>query len=190
MRASIRVDRLLYRIGGLVSLSILVLWLISLRPGGNLYLKGERHLLSIDNGILTSIVLISPGDPTLHRHNSWGTPHIREPEFRDVLRMFDKDTWSIAPAQYIGLSWPEFSRRVWRNGVSYGMSLPLWLMLSAVALPTWFLWRRDRRRIPPGHCEHCGYNLTGNTTGVCPECGQRFRERPEPACRACDTGAR
>ena len=22
-----------------------------------------------------------------------------------------------------------------------------------------------------GHCTKCGYNLTGNTTGVCPECG-------------------
>ena len=26
-------------------------------------------------------------------------------------------------------------------------------------------------RIPRGHCTACGYNLTGNTTGVCPECG-------------------
>ena len=23
---------------------------------------------------------------------------------------------------------------------------------------------------PPGHCPHCGYNLTGNESGVCPEC--------------------
>jgi hypothetical protein len=22
-----------------------------------------------------------------------------------------------------------------------------------------------------GHCRNCGYNLTGNTSGVCPECG-------------------
>jgi rubrerythrin len=21
------------------------------------------------------------------------------------------------------------------------------------------------------HCHNCGYNLTANTTGVCPECG-------------------
>jgi len=30
--------------------------------------------------------------------------------------------------------------------------------------------RRWRRRCR-GECERCGYNLTGNTTGVCPECG-------------------
>ena len=26
---------------------------------------------------------------------------------------------------------------------------------------------------PDGSCSDCGYNLTGNTTGMCPECGVR-----------------
>ena len=30
---------------------------------------------------------------------------------------------------------------------------------------------RHRRRFPKGHCQTCGYDLTGNTSGVCPECG-------------------
>ena len=30
--------------------------------------------------------------------------------------------------------------------------------------------RREKRRVK-GLCEHCGYNLTGNTSGTCPECG-------------------
>lgn len=25
---------------------------------------------------------------------------------------------------------------------------------------------------PPGHCQSCGYNLTGNVSGMCPECGE------------------
>lgn len=29
------------------------------------------------------------------------------------------------------------------------------------------------RRRADGLCVHCGYNLTGNFTGVCPECGER-----------------
>ena len=33
------------------------------------------------------------------------------------------------------------------------------------------LWWLDLRRIPPGHCPHCGYDLTGNVSGKCPECG-------------------
>jgi predicted Zn-ribbon and HTH transcriptional regulator len=38
-------------------------------------------------------------------------------------------------------------------------------------IPTAILFRRDRRRFPPSHCQRCGYDLTGNMSGVCPECG-------------------
>lgn len=31
-----------------------------------------------------------------------------------------------------------------------------------------------RRRIPNGYCQNCGYNLTGNVSGVCPECGEKI----------------
>ncbi len=31
-------------------------------------------------------------------------------------------------------------------------------------------WRRRKRNL----CVLCGYNLTGNTSGVCPECGKRI----------------
>jgi drug/metabolite transporter (DMT)-like permease len=33
-----------------------------------------------------------------------------------------------------------------------------------------YLWWSERP-FPRGHCQKCGYNLTGNVTGVCPECG-------------------
>jgi hypothetical protein len=51
------------------------------------------------------------------------------------------------------------------------LTVPLWLPLLLVAVPTALLWWRDRR-FPAGHCQHCGYNLTGNVSGRCPECGQ------------------
>lgn len=50
--------------------------------------------------------------------------------------------------------------------------IPLWLPLVIVATPTATLLWRDRRRILPGYCKQCGYNLTGNVSGVCPECGE------------------
>ncbi len=51
--------------------------------------------------------------------------------------------------------------------------LPLWFPLLVVGIPSgYMLWRRHRR-IPPGHCQKCGYNLTGNVSGVCPECGEK-----------------
>ncbi len=50
-------------------------------------------------------------------------------------------------------------------------AVSLWLPLLFVAIPAAVLWHRDRRP-PPGHCKSCGYDLTGNVSGVCPECGQ------------------
>ena len=47
---------------------------------------------------------------------------------------------------------------------------PLWLPLAVIGVPTILAWRRDRS-FPPGHCQNCGYDLTGNTSGVCSECG-------------------
>jgi len=58
--------------------------------------------------------------------------------------------------------------------------LPLWIPFLLVAFPTAFLFWRDRR-IPQGHCKKCRYDLTGNTTGVCPECGTKIDEPAERA---------
>ena len=53
-----------------------------------------------------------------------------------------------------------------------GFLIPLWLPLALVAVPTSILWYRSRRaRLLSGHCPNCHYNLTGNTSGICPECG-------------------
>lgn len=50
--------------------------------------------------------------------------------------------------------------------------LPFWVPLAPVSAATIVLWWRDRQpRFPANHCQKCGYNLTGNTSGRCPECG-------------------
>jgi len=59
-----------------------------------------------------------------------------------------------------------------------GYFIANWLLLLVVALPTAWLWHRDRRRIRPGCCIRCGYDLTGNTSGVCSECGEAKRPTP------------
>ena len=56
------------------------------------------------------------------------------------------------------------------------ITIPLWIPLLAVALPTVWLWRRDSRHLP-GLCRYCGYNLTGNVSGVCSECGTEVGDR-------------
>lgn len=45
-----------------------------------------------------------------------------------------------------------------------------WIPFLLVALPTVILFWRDRR-FQSGHCQKCGYDLTGNESRRCPECG-------------------
>jgi hypothetical protein len=50
--------------------------------------------------------------------------------------------------------------------------IPLWLPLLPAVFTTAILFYCDHhRRFRPGHCPKCNYNLTGNESGVCPECG-------------------
>ncbi len=58
------------------------------------------------------------------------------------------------------------------NANSTQILIPLWIPFIILAIPTAFFWYRDRRP-PPNHCQFCGYNLTGNVSGTCPECGER-----------------
>ncbi len=50
------------------------------------------------------------------------------------------------------------------------------LMGAAVGAVVW--WRANR--LIPGHCTNCDYDLQGNTTGVCPECGAPITPRDTP----------
>ncbi len=70
-----------------------------------------------------------------------------------------------------GCLWPSVAQNPGRASVIY---IPLWLPFLIVMIPTALLWWRDRR-LPPGHCQRCGYNLTGNVSGRCPECGDPVR---------------
>jgi hypothetical protein len=58
------------------------------------------------------------------------------------------------------------------------VTLPFWVLVSLFALcPLLFVAYRARERsqarrcAKAGHCPSCNYNLTGNTSGICPECG-------------------
>lgn len=66
-----------------------------------------------------------------------------------------------------GFVWPQLDPDLTRTYVV----IPLWLLLLTALVLSAFLWFRDRRRVPVGHCRKCGYDLTGNVSGRCPECG-------------------
>ena len=59
--------------------------------------------------------------------------------------------------------------------VTYAWAIiaPHWFLALILAiLPTIWLFKwNKRRKLGPNACPGCGYDLTGNETGVCPECG-------------------
>jgi hypothetical protein len=76
-------------------------------------------------------------------------------------------------SERLGLRYP----RVIGTG-PYGLAVPAWICLLAMGLPATVLWWRDRRA-RPGYCPSCGYDLTGNVSGRCPECGVSTRPEHE-----------
>jgi len=57
--------------------------------------------------------------------------------------------------------------------------IPLVILVPLFAIyPTLVIHRiaRDRRRRKRGLCVACAYDLTGNTSGLCPECGAPIRQ--------------
>ena len=86
--------------------------------------------------------------------------------------------WSSSVSRNDATYWPAYTltgRLVPPNvGGSLKVKVPYWFgIIVFAALPTILTSRlvRSRRRLP-GSCKHCGYNLTGNVSGVCPECGK------------------
>ena len=62
---------------------------------------------------------------------------------------------------------PDLHRRLYYTV----LAVPLWIVLVMVSGVTAAFWWRTRPP-PVGCCQTCGYNLNGNTSGVCPECVQ------------------
>ena len=59
-----------------------------------------------------------------------------------------------------------------RTDAHHVLSVSLLVPLVLLALTTRALWRTKRWWWQEGHCNKCGYDLTGNVSGRCPECGE------------------
>ncbi len=118
-----------------------------------------------------------------HVLNVGGIPYsgvfVTEANFAFVAGPSHDTTWHVVTGARMHrgrMSW-------WRptiDGVFFNARcLPIIYPLLLMAIPSALLWRRHRLTLP-GHCSQCGYNLTGNTSGVCPECGIDVEEPPAP----------
>jgi len=61
-----------------------------------------------------------------------------------------------------------------RGDVKY-VILPIWMAVVVALTGTGYAAWRNRRLCATGACRRCGYNLAGNVSGVCPECGEAAR---------------
>ncbi len=164
-----------------VAMAIFLLWLATLwlsiiyrhRPV-TIYMVRGRVLLTWEVGDPFEIARTIHADAWMET-NGW---HLYR--FRGLVPSMDR----------LGFAMPEWDVRpppspAWRTTLS-SISCPLWI-LEAAALGLCILFLRiSRRRIPAGNCKTCAYDLTGNISGKCPECGTPLmrpisREAAKPA---------
>ena len=139
---------------------LLLLGLIANRQGRIVY-HGLLYTISLESDNICYRGLYGPEKELRELIAKMQTPtfgwHVERP--RSV------ETWLPLPTVKQSMLWVSSPLVTWEIG------LPIWILLLPAAISTAFLFWRDRRRIPPGHCQRCGYNLTGNVSGKCPECG-------------------
>lgn len=81
---------------------------------------------------------------------------------------------------YINGFWPSYLDAV-------GTHAELGMLSGLIAILTATLLFRPPPIPKPGCCSGCGYDLTGNTSGVCPECGARTSTSRPPPTGSSDT---
>lgn len=98
------------------------------------------------------------------------TPNpIIKPEWHSQLKSLDVwADWTNLSAY--GIQLPRVSISSSNGYIRVSGRIPLPFLLLVFAIPTALLWYRDHGS-QRGCCRICDYNLTGNTSGVCPECG-------------------
>jgi len=85
-----------------------------------------------------------------------------------VVRTSVSVKWTVTVLAFLFFAWALFTK-------SHSKVIPCPQILSFMlySIAAWRHWfHPTKRRTPPGHCRNCDYDLTGNVSGICPECGQ------------------
>ncbi len=81
-------------------------------------------------------------------------------------------------------SYPSYQRAMCKNGslqayifFSLNAGLTVTCLILLLIMP---VWRITHRKPPAGYCQNCNYDLTGNKSGTCPECGEKIQPTAKP----------
>lgn len=91
-----------------------------------------------------------------------------------LLDLYAKN-WANAHSQMLGFGWlaaPNIRAVI----------IPFWFLTPMAGLACWLIFRNSKKRLRGrreqlGLCQVCGYDLRGNTSGICPECGEPLPAR-------------
>lgn len=108
---------------------------------------------------------------------------------RDETKWEGVKGWSTGPGERFwsfGFIMPR--RTAWPQGwVVY--IVPMWLGLVPAIMAAPFLLLLKKHEPPPHCCQRCSYDLTGNASGVCPECGTPVTEEETADVSVDESGA-
>ena len=148
--------------------AVLAIWVRSYLPD-HLFLRPNRgRLIAIFASPYYAQFIDPPPGAPLAANLRWSTERAVDDARRWAGALPGRRDWTGAGFELIG---GKLSST--RDGY-FVLAVPCWfLALPVAAACCWRLATRSRRRLRelPGHCDGCGYDLRGNASGVCPECG-------------------
>ena len=159
----------LRRLGGIAFCLLLLLVGISLRWEVRWQSSSGQHYITLRNGAVYHInrAYLSDGFPL--PKSPWAGP--------PSGGWASSAGWEVRDSRG-GLDfWGRDRSLTGKPGVvstSYPLA-PILLVIGVLTGVSW--WRETTCKPKHEHCQRCGYDLTGNVSGVCPECGVRRQNR-------------
>jgi hypothetical protein len=149
----------------LVVLALAALWLRSywLEEKIEWTTKSTSYYIHSASGLVLFLyVTPSDAEPGILRYQSWTN---------------QGQAWQ--PFTFLSINRLGFTVFKSATGRTRACVMPFWFLVCVTAtasVPSVNCCRRylrKRRCVKQGLCVKCGYNLTGNVSGVCPECGEK-----------------